>query len=34
MQKKPLKKFSTIYDDNSSKNGHRRNPPQPSKGHI
>ena len=34
MQKKPLTKFSTIYDDNSSENGHRRNLPQHSKGHI
>ena len=34
MQKEPLKKFSTHYDQNSSKNEHRRKLPQHSKGHI
>ena len=33
-KKKPLTKFSTIYDKNASKNGHRRNLPQHSKGHV
>ena len=34
MQKKPLTKFSTHLWLHSSKNGHRRNLPQHSKGHI
>ena len=33
MQKKPLTKVSPIYEKNASKNGHRRNLPQQSKGH-
>ena len=34
MQERPLTKFSTIYNENSSKNGHRKNLPQQSEDYI